>query len=283
MNLLSPQMVPETIGPQTPINFSGSTLATPPYVSHPTLGNLYPPAGVSCGTLLSPVLPLGGEVSNGYWTGDSIGEPQWNLSGYSHGPSQYSNLVESNNSARSTSTMTIRPFAGPKFRRTSTSISESQINAPYALAQTPDSHTSSDNKRSSTKRANSKSGRDPQSARGEPDSGDMHSSYSHCRSCGACKKPGFTKSSVNPPSQTVSHDSSLGHLDVLTQCDKALAQLSQQPDYNGEHEPSRKSTRRRRRPHDGSATDSDTETDGQNAIDKVVIMYIKNKKKSTGE
>ncbi|KAI4161892.1 MAG: hypothetical protein LQ342_004458 [Letrouitia transgressa] len=283
LNLLSPQqMVAETIGPQTPSEISGSTLAMPPHMSHPTLGNSYPPAGNSHETFLSPALPLGGELSNGYWTGDSMGEPQWNHSGYSHDLSQCSKPVESNNSARSTSTMTTRPSAGPNFRRTSTSISDPQVSAPCGLAQAPDSRTSSVNKRSSSKRAIDKSGRRPQSTRSEPDTGDMHSSYPHCRSCGACNEPGFPKGPVKTPSQAVSRDSSLGHLDVLAQCDKALAQLLQQSDDEGEHGPSPRPTRRRRRPQDRSAADSDIEVDGQNAVDKVVIMYIKNKRKSTG-
>lgn len=87
---------------------------------------------------------------------------------------------------------------------------------------------------------------------------------------------------MKTPSQAVSRDSSLGHLDVLAQCDKALAQLLQQSDDEGEHGPSPRPTRRRRRPQDRSAADSDIEVDGQNAVDKVVIMYIKNKRKSTG-
>ncbi|KAL9038862.1 MAG: hypothetical protein Q9214_005113 [Letrouitia sp. 1 TL-2023] len=284
LNLLSPQQtVPEAMGHQVPAEISGSTLAMPPHVSHPTLSNSYPPAGISHETLLSPAVPLSGQLSNGYWTAESMAESQWNISGYCHDLSQCSNPPCSINSAGSTSTTTTTttgPSSGPKVRRTSTSISDPQVSTSCALA--PDSHTSSVSKRSSSKRTNGKSGRRPQSTRSEPGSGDSQSFYSHCRSCGACNEPGGPKPPVNTPSQIVSRDSSLDHIDVLAQCNKALAQLSQQSDYDGEHERSQRPTRRRRRPQDGSAADSDIEAGGQTAVDKVVIMYIKNKRKSAG-
>ncbi|KAL9607289.1 MAG: hypothetical protein Q9167_007785 [Letrouitia subvulpina] len=283
LNLLSPQqIVPEAMGYQTPADISGLTPAMPPHVSAPIFSNSYQSTGMPSETLLPPALPLDGELSNGYWAGESMAESQWNISGYSHDLPPCSNPAESINSAIPTSIVTTRPPSARKFRRTSTSISERPIGSPCNLAQTPDSHTSSGSKRNPSKRTNGKSARRPKSTRSESGSGDSCSLHSHCRSCGASNEPSFSKTPVNSPSQTLSCDTSSEHLDVLAQCNKALAQLSQQSDFDGEHEPSRKPTRHRRIPQDGIAADNDVEADGQNAVDKVVIMYIKNRRNGKG-